>query len=445
VDTAVVISKNVSASQITFRNIELGRNYTLNYDGATTYTDKYGQALSLQQVLPGSIVDVTFMRARKRLNSLQITPDAFVGESVGDYELLPNGREFTMYGESYTLDNHAAVITQDGPCELIDLNPVDVLRVTGISHTIYGIYVERGHGYLRLENAEFFKGGWIQVDDDIVQQVAREMLIPVPEGEHVVTVSRRGSVGTEEIRLARGEEVTLDASVWVSEPQYGRIVFTTVPENARIYIDGEVIDSSEEQELSYGIHQMVVTADGYETLSRYIRVAQDLANLNIVLEKDGSAASVSENGTETPEPTVSENRPQPSVSENDTAQENPTVSENRTDAVSDNSASGNGTSDNGASGNSASENSASANSTNADPSDAVTTGQYRVYIDAPEGVEVYKDGTYLGICPVSFPKSAGNYVITLRKNGFQTRSYTIEVDSERKDSTYSFSELLPIS
>jgi hypothetical protein len=64
-----------------------------------------------------------------------------------------------------------------------------------------------------------------------------------------------------------------------------------------------------------------------------------------------------------------------------------------------------------------------------------------VYIDAPEGAEVYLDGNYVGISPCSFKKSSGSHVITLRKSGYETRSYTVQVDDEEKDTSYSFTDL----
>lgn len=69
------------------------------------------------------------------------------------------------------------------------------------------------------------------------------------------------------------------------------------------------------------------------------------------------------------------------------------------------------------------------------------TNYYKVYIDAPEGAEVYLDGSYVGIVPCSFRKSEGSHVIILRRTGYITRSYTIQVDSEEKDTTYSFADL----
>ena len=73
---------------------------------------------------------------------------------------------------------------------------------------------------------------------------------------------------------------------------------------------------------------------------------------------------------------------------------------------------------------------------------ATTTDYYKVYVDAPEGAEVYLDGNYVGISPCSFKKTAGTHVITLRKTGYETRSYTVQVDDEEKDLSYSFADLV---
>jgi hypothetical protein len=75
---------------------------------------------------------------------------------------------------------------------------------------------------------------------------------------------------------------------------------------------------------------------------------------------------------------------------------------------------------------------------------AQASGKYKVYIDAPEGVEAYLDGNYIGITPVSFTKKAGSYVVSLRKAGYQTRSYTLQIDNEEKDINYTFTDLIEL-
>ena len=426
VDTAAVVSRDTENRTITFLNPELGRRYTLNYDGATVFTNKYGQGIALSQLENGTMVDVTFMHMRKRLNSLQISSEGFSIKDIENFKPENGGRSVVINGERYSIAESAAVILPSGTGEMMDISVADNIRVCGLEHTIYSINVDRGHGYLRLENTAAFEGGWIQLGDALVYQITKDMFIPVPTGSYTAYISKDGVSGEEAIQVADGAEISMDLSKYQTEPLYGGVIFTVVPQDARVYIDGEKADITDEIELSYGLHQMVVTAQGYETVSRYIRVAEPHATLGVTLVSDGSPTAATASSTPTPV-TLSEN----SLSDN-------TASEN---SASENSASDN----NAASSNSADP--APAHTPTTAPTSAsnvVTPGAYYVNIESPSGVEVYLDGNYIGISPVKFEKKAGTYVVTLRKSGYQTRSYTVNIDSEKENMSYSFSELLKI-
>lgn len=90
------------------------------------------------------------------------------------------------------------------------------------------------------------------------------------------------------------------------------------------------------------------------------------------------------------------------------------------------------------------ENSDESSSASASSSQTVTS-YYKVYIDAPENVEVYLDSNYIGISPCNFKKTAGTHTITLRRTGFVTRSYMVQIDDEAKDMTLSFANLVLIT
>ena len=417
-DHAIVISKDTEAMTITFQTTFIGKRYTLNYDGATEFYDKYGQGISLQQVGCGDIVDTTFMRSRKRLNSMTLANDSFTYSGVEDYELDPLGTGIIINGERYNYDKNLAVITGHGPGSLMDINPVDTLTVRGCKNTVYSIYVERGHGYVRLVNDSYFIGGWIDIGQDVICVIEEDMVIAAPAGENVVNVSNQGSLGTETITITEGEEYELDVSKWQGETKYGKLLFVLSPENANVYIDGNKVDTAGAVELEYGIHQMIVIADGYQTISRYVKVGSESASIDVIMEpKEGS--SVSNN----------------SVSGNGAGG---VVSTNSATSASGNEVIGTdiiGDGENGIIGEGFSATNDNVIS---------TTGEYKVYIEAPSGAEVYVDGSYVGIAPVSFAKSAGSRVVTLRKSGYQTRSYTVSLDDSKKDVNYSFSELVKI-
>lgn len=370
-DTAVLVKKDSKEGTVTLLNLDLGRTYTLSVEGTSNLYDKYGEAVSLEQIVLGDIVDVTFLRSKKRLNTMQISPSAWVNASASRYEIDLQRREVTIGENVFKLTGDTIYLSQGMRIEAMDLNPADVLTFKGLGSSILSINVERGHGYLRLKNDENFIDGYMEIGQSSIRRIEEDMLLTVPEGSYQVNISKRGGGGTKEVTIRRGEETVLDiGDLEVPEIQYGTVLFTLTPSQAKLYIDGEKADPAEPVTLEYGIHQLIVRANGYQTITTYIRVAQPSGGLDIKL-----------------------------------------------DAVKDDD--------------------------DDDQEEKDKLAQYKVFVDAPENAEVYLDGNYVGIAPMSFAKSAGSHIITLRRSGYETRSYTVSIDSEYKDITFSFAELVP--
>ena len=385
-EVAVVMAVNQEEKTITLRNTDLQRNYTLDYSQATRLEDRYGSSLSIAQIKAGDLVQVTFLKNKKRLNTLSLCGgEAWTYEKVTEYAVNRNTRVLTLGTDSYKIGDDTLIFSQGKQIDWMDLNDVDVLTVNGIDQHVYSIVVEKGHGYLRLENDTYFVGGWIEVGESLISPITQDMLLTVPEGDYQVLLTNNGNRGMKNISIKRGEELDLDiGDIEIEETKVGRVVFSVTPSNASVYVDGELVDVAAPLELEYGIHQMIAGAEGYDTMTRYINVGEELANLDVRLEKTSTV-----------------------------------------------------------SGNSSSNNSDKNTTTSGTGSVISTTdqGQYHVMITAPEKVELYVDGNYIGITPISFKKVAGSHVITLRKDGYVTRSYTIQVDEEQKDISYSFADL----
>lgn len=380
-DTPIVVDINQEKGTVTFLNLDIGRRYTLSMDGTTHLYDKYGESISLGQIAKGDIVDVKFLKEQKHLTSMQLSPRSWSYDNVEKYEIDTVRGEVTIGQEVYGLNENVQYLSGGRTIEEMELHPADILTFIGLDKEILCINVEKGHGYLRLTNDENFIGGWIEIGQYLIQQITEDMLLTVPEGSYQVNISHKGSGGVKSVVINRNEETTLDiGDLKVAEPKYGTILFSVTPSEAQIYIDGAQVDAAQPVSLQYGIHQLIARAEGYQSITRYLRVGAESAGIDVVLDpKDGEE----EESTETVE------------------------------------------SSSGVSG-----------------SDALTD-YYKVYIDAPEKVEVYLDGSYIGISPCSFRKTAGVHEITLRKNGYETRSYTIRVDEEEKDFSYSFVDLIP--
>lgn len=375
-DTAILVDRNEKEDTLTFLNLELGRRYTLSMDGTTKMYDKYGQSMSIEQFEKGDIVDITFLKSKKHLTAMQLSVSAWSYSDVANYELNMIRKELSIGADVYKLTDNTLFLSENRSIEMMDLNTSDILSFQGIDSQVLTVRVDKGHGYLRLVNDENFVGGWIEIGQTQIQRITEDMLLTVPEGSYQVNISNKGGGGIKSVVINRNEETCLDiGDLEIPEPQTGVILFSLSPSNTELYIDGTRTDTSEPVSLEYGIHQLIAKAEGYHSITQYIRVAQESGAFDITLDAvDGDAEESSSVSSSSPTQTA--------------------------------------------------------------------TSYYKVYIDAPENVEVYLDGNYIGISPCNFRKTSGSHTITLRRTGYVTRSYTVEIDDEARDMTLSFADLV---
>jgi len=433
-DAAVVVKKDLESGTVQFQNIMSSRRYTLNYDGTTHVYDKNNQALSMEQLKEGSVVTVRFYKPRKALAYVKENPDCISFHHVRSYSMDLRKGTITIGNELYNISGHVVVVSDGRETDMMEVHQMDELSVWGYKNMIYGINVEKGHGYLRLQNEDYFVDGWIDIGDSVIRKVTQDMLLVVPEGTHTVTVSNKGSSATQEITFARNEEMAWDlGDVEITVVQKGTVVFTLTPVTAKVSIDGREVDVSKPVTMEYGLHQMRITAEGYDTVAQYIRVAEPSANVSVELEK--SEEETSEEASDTEQEVSSEKISEESSEKS--SDEDSDIKDNDEGTTSKKYQSKSLDSDD--------EEDEEEEKSSENKSDvASSTGRYKVYIDAPDGVEAYLDGNYIGITPVSFNKTAGNFVVTLRKSGYQTRSYTLQIDEEKKDVNYSFTDLVKL-
>ncbi len=388
-DTAVVMSVDSLNRGVTFMNMEAGRQYTLYYDGTTYIKDKYGGPMTISQIEPGDVVDVNFLKGKRKIASIQISPDAWVYEDIDNYDLGGINKTAGIGSSTYSLPDEAVVLSEGKRVEVMDIVSQDRISVRGVGHKIYSINVDKGHGYLRLKNDQALIGGWIEVGNTIIREITSDMLLVVPEGSYRVFLSKDGISSQKDIVVARNKEVILDVGdLEVLQDKTGKILLSVTPADAAVEIDGKPVITDSAVELPYGIHQVHLEAEGYDSLTKYIQVGSEYAQISFTLERSRELQE---------EDSISQNQLEP---QKDTDDGEPIGD----DVVS--------------------------------PS----TGN-RVYIDAPKDVEVYVDSNYIGISPVSFKKTVGSHTVTLRKSGYKTRSYTVYLYNDGEDITYSFEDL----
>ena len=411
-DTAVVMSVDQENSGITFLNMDTGKQYTLYYSGTTYFKDKYEGPMTVSQIQPGDIVDVNFLKGKRQIASVQISPQAWCYENIDNYDLGGINHTASIGSSVFSLPDEAAILSGGNRIESMEVVKQDVVTIRGIGHTIYSVDIEKGHGYLRLKNDDALIGGWIEVGNSVICQITEDMLLTVPEGSYQVLLSNGKASCTKEVQIERNKELVLDVGdIKIEEEKTGKIVFSVTPATAQVSVDDEVVDISQPIELPYGIHKVYMEADGYYPLQKHVQVGSEYANISFTMEPKEEESSVSENSTgddwdQSQQKTYD-------LSQDEEVPFRQSVSENTTDKQS-----------------------VSANSTNADN---------KVYVDikgGQEGVEVYLDGYYIGNAPVKFRKVTGSHTISLRKEGYHTRSYTIYLYNDGDDITYSCEPLV---
>lgn len=396
--SAVLVKKNTDEKTVTFFNNRVGRKYTLNYDGTSKIYDKYGTSMSMEQVEPGALVDITFLKSKKLLNSMNMSANAWKYEKLDDFNIDEKANSMSINGSNYVIGEKTFVFLNGKQAELMDINSVDKISVCGLDTNVYSITIDEGHGYLRLKNEDYFVGGWIEIGSKIIKTISDNMIIAVPVGTYDVKVSNEAAEGVKSVTITQNQETTLDVGDIKKEEiaEFGTIIIVVDPASAEVFIDGDQIKTNEPQKLEYGIHQLIARASGYQTLTQYIKVGQESATLEISLDDE-----------------IKPITPTPKITDEPVAVPSPTPVPVPTAAPS----------------------------TEVVEIETKTIEGYRVNISDPTGAEIYVDGVYSGIIPVTLPKVSGKHEIILRKEGYITRSYTITLEQTQTDEHLSFAEL----
>lgn len=377
----VFLDADYEKQTVTLQALTDGTRYVLNYNGGTLVNSAYGSPVTMEQIEQGELVQASFYYKNSRLKELVLLKDAWEIEATSDVEMERSENLMKVLNKNYKYDDKIVVFSET---ELVDLSQVheeDVLTIRGIGNKVYSVTVDSGHGYIVLKGYDSFVGGWVEVGK-IITSIKEDMIIVAPEGEYKLTVEKNGFGGYKNIVVKRDRETEVDVSDLKEDAlKTGNIRFRIEPEGAVLKIAGAETDYTDLVPLDYGVYKIVVTAEGYDTYTRNITVDSLLKSVDIALTKEG---------------------------EEDQDEEDTESTEKETSKTEE---------------------------------ETTTEAAYKIKITAPAEFEVYFDGEYKGVAPVNFTKVTGSHTITLRKDGYVTKSYTVEIDNDKEDLSMAFPEL----
>lgn len=393
-DIVIVTDIDTANSKITVRKLEESAEFVLSYNGGTVVKSKYDNQLMMEQITPGEIARIGYVSGTHKLIELQEYDAAFENTMATRWMVDYDKKLITIGSETYSYDDNLYIESNGKNIDIREISGIDELTVRGIDNKIYSVCVTKGHGFVKLTNTANYVGGVIEIGDRLTTIIVEDMILAAPEGTFDLTATINGVGGSKEIQVIRGQETVVSlGSFEQAVTRYGTVKLNVLPEDAEatLTVDGVEMDYSELLSIAYGKHTLKLTSNNYDAFTKEITISSVYTTINVNMSGENTTTE----GTE--EPTTS---PEQSTGEKDTTQE-----EETTGAI--NPGSNNGL----------------------------------ICITAPEGAKVYFDGAYVGVSPVTINKVEGEHTIIFKKDGYMTKSYTVDVSDDTEDMILSFPEM----
>lgn len=402
----VVKSIDTDKKSITLYNVEENDELVLYYDGATSIKDKYDQEITMSQLTVGEMVDVYYL-LNNNIVEITMSKDAWEYKKVSNLVINNDKKMLSISSRNYQFTENLIIASGNQLINLIDLSDKDELTLKGVGSKVYSILVTKGHGYVRFSNYEDFIGGNLEIGNDNMIAISKDMLVVVREGDYKLTMENDGLTGSKLIRVLRDQELLVDMGEFRKEaPRVGKVEFTVLPNGADLYVDGKEVDYSEPFELKYGEHTVTVSLSGYEDYTGTITIDESSMQFFITLA----------------EPTVTEE-------------------ESDSDDSSSTNSNNNSSSNTNSSNSSSNDESLEEEVKNADTSNNSVDSDHKIYVQTPIGASVYWNGQLMGTAPVNFTKQVGSYTISLAADGYETVSYPVIIADDGDDIYLNFPNL----
>ncbi len=429
-DTAAIRSIDTAKKKIRLRNHDTGKTYTLSYDNTSMMYDARGTVLSASLLEVGQIVDVTFLKSSKHITTLNISKDAWTVEDTRSHELVRGDGTARVLGDIYKIDSRTLVMAEGDLALAEDVLATDTITVSGVGKDIYSVIVTGGHGYVSLSSETVedhsLVGAWLELDNEVIHKISPNMMLSAPEGDYNLQILGNGASFQTPVNISRNQETVVDTSnVVIEKPKESLVTFEIVPDYADVFVDGERVLTGVSQSIRYGYHSLKVMADGYVTQDKYLKVGTPSAVIAIELEAESASTS----------DTVSTSSVGDIGSISNSSTEGISVGVSTgdvSDIVNSNAISS-----------AASTASTADESTEKEGTNKVIEG-YKIYFDSPYEAELYFDGDYIGVIPTNVTKISGTHEVILKKDGYETKSYRINVDKEKDDKSYTFPDLVEV-
>lgn len=370
-----------------FYNTSFDCMETYQYSGGTHILTKNDKEMTASEIEPGEVYDIYTSEDGNRIVEMKQSVDVTEHEDVS-LSVNTGEKRLTVRDVNYAYTDNLLVFSEGKQIDPMEITAEDQVTFRGAKGHAFSVIVTKGHGYIRPTHCKDFSGGTVTVQGEAILPVSTDMLLIVPEGTQLLSMVNGDLTAEVSVQVERGQVTEVNMEDYQSQvPDTARVRFDIHPEGAELYINGSLMDPSKLISLKYGNHAIKVVLEGYNDYGGIINIQDASPTIRIDLAE------------ETAEVVTEDDDSSSSVTEED----------------SDSSTS-------------------TTNSATYDTDHTIT-------VSAPSGAAVYVDGTYKGEAPCSFTKIIGSVTLTLTKEGYETKSYRVEISDDSKDVSWSFPDL----
>lgn len=417
----VVKAIDTGMREITFVNFNYGNDTVLRYSDASSVYTKGGSLTTPESLEAGIVVQVQYDSDTMKVNEIKVDKDCWEYDNIVKWSVDTQKYIFSISDKNYMYSDSVLVLNDGKTQDIMCLNQVDKLKVYGVENKICSIIVKEGHGYIKPSNYGDFVGGTVSVSYIMNQPIVENMLLVVREGIYEVTMNNGNLSGKRTVQVLRDEETDLDMSgvVVAGASDEGKVDFDIWPPGTDVYVNGRLIDYEEPLTLKYGKHSVTAALTGYTTYKGTLTVSSPNPTVKIDLQQE--VAEIEENDD-------NDNKMHTAEPSDDKADTTDKPADDKTvSSSSDNTSLATASPDN--------------KKSTEDESEIQYDKKHTMSVNGPEGAEVYLNGVYKGLAPCSFPKQIGTQTISLSKEGCTTRSYTVVINDDDQNVTWTFPEL----
>lgn len=334
--------------QLTILDIQNNESVTLKIDSAVDIKDEYGSLMTLVQFNVGDMIETKYDNHEKRPEFIHKTAKTWKRSKIDGVVVDRENKTITVGNDIYNYTDDLVTISFD----MDNLAPEDEVTLMGYKDNVWTIKLEKGHGYISLNNHSNFIGGILEIGTNKTVNIKQNTLVAVPVGVHDIVVTNDQLTYETEVMVEKDQKVVVD--VKDATPRKGMVQFSVAQADVSFSINGETYsDFSTPIPFDYGTYTIKIVKDGYVDWENELIVNKPFTTFEIDLEK---------------KPTY-------------------------------------------------------------------------IHVDSPEGADIYIDGNFIGVLPITTPIEPGEHTVTLRRDGYFSKMYEIVVKDNGEDSYQTFPEL----